>query len=201
VTGVARSWLRPDDAAGALALATAARAATPWLVLLACATAVAVPLLAAAVRRAAWARVVVLVAALFVIWTATFDARLHPAIARERSLSAFLAKVKRMVPPDTPLYALFPPDPGLRFYAPRTLRAWPAEGGLPGSYLLLWEDEWQRLRDGSGRPLPVLAVSDARRTGRGQLALVSTPRGPLAPATESVGPPAPLGLRTGSRPR
>src|SRR5439155_795156 len=143
-----RPWLRPDDAAGAATLAAAARAATPWLVLLALVTAAATPLVARAAARAEWRRIVLAVAALFALWSASFNTLLHPAIARERSLKGFFAEVARSVPPGTPLYALYPPDPGLRFYAPPTLREWPHRGAAAGAALLLWEDEWQRLRDG-----------------------------------------------------
>jgi len=103
---------------------------------------------------------------------------------------SFFEVVSRTVPGDAQLYALFPPDPGLRFYAPPALAAWPA-AGADGGHLLLWEDELQRLRDPRGRPLAVLAMSDARQSGRGHLALVSAPRGPLVPAPTVVAPIAP----------
>ena len=187
-------WLGPDDAAGAAVLASAAHGARPWLVLLACATVASVPVVARAARRAEWRRLVLAVATLFVAWTACFDALLHPAIARSRSLQSFFVVVARIAPPDAPLHALFPPDPGLRFYAPSSLRAWPPEGLTAGGYLLLWEDEWRRLRDSAGRPLPVLAVSEARLARRGHLALVSAPPGRLVSAAQALAP-----LRTGSR--
>jgi len=193
-------WLRPDDAAGAATLAAAVRAAAPWLALLAGATAAATPLVARAAARAEWRRLVLAVAALFALWTASFDMLLHPAIARERSLKGFLAEVSRSVPPGAPLYALYPPDPGLRFYAPAALRAWPHRGVAAGARLLLWEDEWQRLRDPSGQTLTVLAVSAARQPGRGRLALVAAPVGPLVRAPDTAVPP-PLEVRTGSRSR
>ncbi len=193
-------WLRPDDAAGAATLAAAARAASPWLLLLAVVTAAATPLVARAAARAEWRRLVLAVAALFALWTASFDVLLHPAIARERSLKGFLAEVSRSVPPGAPLYALYPPDPGLRFYAPAALRAWPHQGAAAGAALLLWEDEWQRLRDPSGGTLTVLAVSAARQAGHGRLALVAAPVGPLVRAPDTAVPP-PLEVRTGSRSR
>ena len=192
--------LHPTDAAGAAALVASVRRGTPWLVVLAAGTALAVPVVARAARGGAWRRLVVVVATLFVVWTGAFDARLRPAIAREGSLRAFLLHVHEIVPADAPLYALFPPDPGLRFYAGPALQRWPSRGAPADGYLLLWEDEWRRLRDPAGQPLPVLAVSDARQTGRGHLALVAAPHGPLTAAAESTGPPAPLGLRTGNRP-
>jgi len=193
-------WLRPDDAAGAATLVAAVRAAAPWLALLAGATAAATPLVARAAARAEWRRLVLAVAALFALWTASFDLLLHPAIARERSLKGFLAEVSRSVPPGAPLYALYPPDPGLRFYAPAALREWPHQGAAAGAPLLLWEDEWQRLRDPSGGTLTVLAVSAARQAGRGRLALVAAPVGPLVRAPDTAVPP-PLEVRTGSRSR
>jgi len=193
-------WLRPDDAAGAATLAAAARAASPWLLLLAVVTAAATPLVARAAARAEWRRLVLAVAALFALWTVSFDTLLHPAIARERSLKGFLADVSRSVAPGAPLYALYPPDPGLRFYAPAALRAWPHQGAAAGAPLLLWEDEWQRLRDPDGQALTVLAVSAARQAGHGRLALVAAPGGPLVPAPDAAVPP-PLEVRTGSRSR
>jgi len=194
-------WLRPEDAAGAAPLAAAVRAATPWLALLALVTAAATPLVARAAARAEWRRIVLVVAALFALWSASFDMLLHPAIARERSLKSFFAEVARSVPPGAPLYALYPPDPGLRFYAPPTLREWLPRGASAGSHLLLWEDEWERVRDAEGEPLTVLAVSAARQAGHGRLALVAAPRGPLVPASEGAGPPPPLEVRTGNRSR
>jgi 4-amino-4-deoxy-L-arabinose transferase-like glycosyltransferase len=176
-----RPLLKPPDAAGARALAAAAADAAPAVLLVAGATAVAAALAWRALRALAWSRLVLVVAATFVVWTAFFDGVLHPAIGRDRSVRAFLAHVGTIVPPDATLRARFPPDPAVRFYAPRELQPWPDAGGT-GGYALLWEDEWRALRDARGEPLPVVAVSDARRTRRGHLALVRVPAGPVAPA-------------------
>ena len=191
-------WLAPPDAAGAASLVAAARGAALPLVLLALATAAVALALARAAREAEWHRLVLGVAALMVAWTVSFDALLHPAIAQDRSLKTFGARVAHLVPADATLYALFPPDPGLRFYAPRPLHPWPAGGASADAWLLLWEDEWRRLRDGAGRPLPVLAVSEARQALRGHLALVVAPHGPLVPARDAPGTRSPAGLRRGS---
>jgi hypothetical protein len=92
------------------------------------------------------------------------------------------------------LYAFFPPDPGLRFYAPRPVRR--VRDGSPDEtrHLLLWEDEWREWRDADGDALRSLAVSDARPSSRGALALVLAPPGTLRRGTTSPssGPP---GLR------
>jgi len=190
-------WLSPADAAGATTLAATARGARLPLLLLAFATAATSPVLVRAARHSKWRRLVFGVTALMVAWTASFDSLLHPAIAQDRSLKNFCARLGNLIPPDATLYALFPPDPGLRFYAPRPLHPWPHEGASPNASLLLWEDEWLRLRDGAGRPLPVLAVSEARQAPRGHLALVVPPHGPLVPAHDTPGVPPPAGLRTG----
>jgi hypothetical protein len=196
-TGLVRPWLKPPDAAGAAALAARAREAAAPLLLLSFATAAAAPAFAAA-RRGPLARLVAGVAALMVVWTAAFDGLLHPAIGRERSFKAFLARVHTLVPDDVPLYARYPPDPGVRFYAPRPLQALRREGAPEGAHVLLWEDDWRTLRDAAGRALPVVAVSTASRTRRGHLALVVAPGGPLRAVRERAGPPLPAGLRTGS---
>jgi 4-amino-4-deoxy-L-arabinose transferase-like glycosyltransferase len=165
-----RRWLRPDDAAAAATLAAAAHAHGKLVAALAAATAAAALPLARAVGRERWRRATVLIAALALAWTALFDGAIHPAIARDRSLAAFMDQVARLVPPEAALYASFPPDPELRFYAPRPLRRWPARGGSP-HHVLLWEDEWRRLRDA---PQPV-AASAVRRPTRGRLLLVDLP--------------------------
>jgi hypothetical protein len=193
-----RRWLKPTDAAGAAALAGAAHAARPWLILLALVTAGSIPLLVQARRRADWQRLVRTIALVAVAWTAAFDGLVFPAIARQRSVGAFLAHVGRAVPPDVPLYAFFPPDPAVRFYAPRPLLRWPTKGIAHRGYLLLWEDEWEQRRDDAGRPLTVLSVSEAVQARRGHLALVAAPRGALVHADQPAATTLTPGLRRGS---
>src|SRR5207247_281185 len=82
-----RPWLKPVDAVGADAVIAAIGNAAWAFVLLALVTIAATPPLARAAARAEWPRVVVLVAALMVAWTAAFDGLVHPAIARTRSLA------------------------------------------------------------------------------------------------------------------
>jgi 4-amino-4-deoxy-L-arabinose transferase-like glycosyltransferase len=195
VTAPIRPLLRPQDAAGALALAAAARTAAPWLLLLAVGTAGAALAAEHARRANAWPRLVLVVAAAFVAWTAVFNGVLHPAIGQSRSVREFLARVGTIVPPDAPLYARFPPDPALRFYAPRDLAPWPNDHASAG-YLLLWEDEWRAIRDARGDALEVVAVSDSSRTRSGHLALVRTPQGPVRPAPKTQPSESPPGLRT-----
>ena len=174
-----RGWLKPADAAGAAIVASAARAVAPLLILLALGTIAAVPAVMRAARGGEWRRLVILVALVTMAWTGAFDGSLHPAIGRQRSVRSFMARVDRLVPADGVLYAVMPPDPGVRFYAPRALAPLQPRK-LDGGYLLLWEDEWRRLRDANGRPLEVLAVSEARQSRRGQLSLILAPHGPLA---------------------
>jgi 4-amino-4-deoxy-L-arabinose transferase-like glycosyltransferase len=170
-----RRWLSPRDAEGAAVVAAAAAQAAPWLLALAAATAGAAVAVARSARSGRWRNLVLVVGAVFVAWTAAFDGLVHPAIGRERSLRAFFAVVARTIPPDAPLYARFPLDPGLRFYAPAGLRPWRPHAAAPGGYVVLWEDEWRSLRDGAGRELPVLARSEAQQAHHGRLVLVATP--------------------------
>jgi len=189
VAAPVRPWLRADDALAAARLARAGRDAAPALWLLAAVTLVAVPAVARARRAGAWRRLVGVVAGLTVAWTVAFQVLVHPALARARSLRPFFARVDRVLPDDAVLYAFYPPDPGLRFYAPRTLRRWPPGVAGPGPvHLLVWEDEWRRLRDARHQPLAPLAVSRAREPGRGHLLLVAVPPGPLVPTPERRGP-------------
>jgi hypothetical protein len=120
---------------------------------------------------------------------------LHPAIGRDRSVREFLAHVGTIVPPGTPLHVRFPPDPALRFYAPRDLEPWPDERAA-GGYVLLWEDEWRGIRDVRGEALEVVAVSDSTRPRSGHLALVRAPHGPVRAAEK---PPPPTASAPGLR--
>src|SRR5262249_32898483 len=161
---------------GAHALAAAAPR-VPLLILGAATIAAAIAI--ERTRRAGeWTRLVTIVALAMAAWTATFDAIIHPAIARTRSPREFMATVDRLAPADASLYASFPVDPGVRFYAPRSLVRLELESPAP-RWMLLWEDEWRRVRDASGEALPVLAVGDARQVGHGALALVMAPAGRL----------------------
>jgi 4-amino-4-deoxy-L-arabinose transferase-like glycosyltransferase len=164
--------LRPSDAIGARTLVGAARAAALPLGAVSLATLAAAVVLGRAARAAAWRRVVLVVAATMVLWTATFGTLVHPAIARARTLKDFLAHVGTLAPADRPLYARFPPDPGLRFYVPRELRPWPTSDPAP-HHLLLWEDDWLRLKTADGERLRVVAKSEAVQGRRGRLLLIA----------------------------
>jgi len=174
-----RPWLTPRDAAGAAAVVHAAEAARLPLLVLAVATAAWIPVLARLRRAARWRETTFAVAVAAVAWTAAFAGLVDPTIGRSQSLRGFMTTVDRRVPPDAILYAFFPLDPGLRFYAPRPLRP-PGEADPARARLLLvWEDEHRRWRGSDGAELPTLAASRARSGGRGSLLLVTAPPGPL----------------------
>jgi hypothetical protein len=192
------AWLKPPDAAGAAIVAQAAHAAGTVLIALALATLALAPVVVRAVRGADWRQLIVLVAAVTMAWTAAFDAILHPAVGRQRSVQSFMARVDRFVPGDEVLYAVAPADPGVRFYAPRPLAALAPKKLAAGGYILLWEDEWRRLREPSGRLLDVVAVSETRQSRRGPMVLAFAARGPLAWSTAAEteeATPSAIGLR------
>jgi 4-amino-4-deoxy-L-arabinose transferase-like glycosyltransferase len=193
-------WLRADDAHGATAIAAATGTARPLVVAVALATIAAAVAVEQARRAAAWPRLVGIVAAAMIVWTALFDVVVHPAIARTRSLREFMTQVDRLTPHDASLATSFPADPGLRFYAPRPLVRL-TDTSDATRHALVWEDEWRRLRDENGEALRTLAVSDARQARRGPLALVVVPAGRLRRVTPPAEAPATPGLRTGSRSR
>jgi 4-amino-4-deoxy-L-arabinose transferase-like glycosyltransferase len=172
-------WLKPDDAHGATAVASAAAHHAGAFVSLGIAMLGGAVVVERARRAGDFARLATVVAALMVAGTAAFNGVIHPAISHTRSLADFMATVDRIVPPDTELAASFPPDPGLRFYAPRELVPFQPKAADEPRRVLLWQDEWSRLRDERGDALPVLAVSEARQSRRGSLALVLAPPGDL----------------------
>jgi len=174
VVGLVRPWLKPRDAQNTLAIVSVAHAAAPVLLVLAAIALAAAFTIVLARRAGDWWRVVHVVAALTVAWTAAIGIWVRPPLGEAASLKPFMARVDGLVPADATLYAFFAPDAGLRFYAPRPLEAWRAQSkGL--AYLFLWEDERQRWRDPQGKALEPLAVSDAEQSGRGPLTLVLVP--------------------------
>jgi 4-amino-4-deoxy-L-arabinose transferase-like glycosyltransferase len=174
VVALLRPWLKPRDAQNTLAIVSVARDTAPVLLVLAGLALAGAWLMLRARRTGDWRRLVQLVAALTVVWTAAIGIWLRPPIGRAASLKPFMARVDGLVPRDATLYAFFTPDAGLRFYAPRPLEPWRAQSRGP-AYLLLWEDERQRWRDPQGKPLEALAVSGAQQSGRGPLTLVVVP--------------------------
>jgi hypothetical protein len=189
-------WLKPDDAHGATAVASAAARHAGAFVALGVAMLGGAVVVERARRAGDFARLATVVAALMVAGTAAFNGVIHPAVSHTRSLADFMTTVDRMVPPDAVLATSFPPDPGLRFYAPRELVQFQTKAADEPRRALLWQDEWSRLRDARGDALPVLAVSEAQQSSRGSLALVVAPPGDLrrVPAPGPSGDVAP-GLR------
>jgi 4-amino-4-deoxy-L-arabinose transferase-like glycosyltransferase len=193
-------WLKPDDAHGATAVASAAARHAAAFVSLGVAMLVGAVVVERARRAGDFARLTSVVAGLMVAGTAAFNGVIHPAVSHTRSLADFMTTVDRLVPPDAVLAASFPPDPGLRFYAPRELVQFQPKPADEPRRVLLWQDEWSRLRDARGDALPVLAVSEARQSKRGSLALVLAPPGELRRVqTDERGDRSP-GLRAAPRP-
>jgi len=192
---VLHRWLKPDDAHGASAVAAAAAGRAALFVTLGLATIAGAALIERARRAGDWKRLTFAVASSMVVWTAAFDGVIHPAVARTRSLGEFMASVDRLVPRDAELAVSFPVDPGLRFYAPRPLVPFDLSGADAPRRVLLWEDEWQRIRDPRGDALPVLAASKARQARRGSLALVLAPAGALRRTKPAEATTAEPGLR------
>ena len=192
---VLHDWLKPDDAHGASAIAAAAVAMAPLFVALGLGT-IAGGVWSERARRAGdWRRLTFVVAALMIAWTATFNGVIHPAVARTRSVAELMATVDRIVPRDAELAVSYPVDPGVRFYAPRPLVPFVMSGSDTPRRLLLWQDEWRRIRDQYGEALPVLAVSTSRQSRRGSLALVMAPPGALRRAAPADAMDRAPGLR------
>jgi 4-amino-4-deoxy-L-arabinose transferase-like glycosyltransferase len=174
VVALIRPWLKPHDAQTTLAIVAVAKPAIPELLLMAGLALAAAALVVRARRAGDWRRLVIVVALLTTLWTAAIGVWLRPPIGRAASLQPFMARVDGIVPADAPLYAIFTPDVGLRFYAPRRLEPWRASSRGP-AYLLLWEDERKRWRDEHGKPLKPLAVSEAQQASHGALNLLFVP--------------------------
>lgn len=176
VVALVRPWLKPRDAQNTMALVAVTRDAAVPLVLLGAGALGAAWLAVRARRRGDWRRLATVVAAVTVAWSAGIGAWIRPPLGRAASLAPFMRQIDGLLPPDAVLHATWQPDAGLRFYAPRPLVPWSAASRGP-AYLLLWDDERQRLRDGAGAPLVPLATSAAQQSRRGPLTLVVVPEG------------------------
>ena len=176
VVAVLRRWLKPRDAQNTLAIVAAARAAAPELLALGLVAIGAAVLIARARRQGDWRRVTLVLVGVTCAWHVVFGGFLHATLGSAASLAPFMTRVDQLVPPDAQLHTPFPPDAGLRFYAPRPLLQWKASVRGP-AYLLFWEDERRRWRDANGQSLEPLAVSEASEPRRGTLDLMLLPEG------------------------
>jgi 4-amino-4-deoxy-L-arabinose transferase-like glycosyltransferase len=180
------SLLRPPDRAGLAVFQSAAADHVALLAVLACAALASLPALLRAARHTDWDRLVTVVALVTAGGTITFNAAIHPAIARSRSLADFMAEVRAVVAPHDALHFLGHPDPGALFYAQRPIRP-VTRGELTGrragtaaapgdraGYLLVWERDWHGI-GAAGSPVEPLKVSRVTRSGRGHLLLVALP--------------------------
>lgn len=180
--------LTARDAASAAAVVDAAATGRGALLALAAVTVLAILPLARLRRSGRWREMLFAVAALTSVWVAAFQGLLHPAIGSRQSLRDFMVAVDRRIPADAVLYAVFPPDPGLRFYAPRPLRPIADGDAARERWLLVWEDEHRRWRTAGGAELPTVLASQARPSRRGRLLLVGAPPGPLLRRDPGPGP-------------
>jgi len=100
------------------------------------------------VPRHGWAAVFLWLVVLCGGITTVINAVFYPEFARRRSLKTFLTSIRQVVhdSDDLAFYRTF--DFGAVFYAGRDireLRDLPASAGEQRTYLLIWDDDWQRL--------------------------------------------------------
>lgn len=133
-----------------------------------------------------WARLVPPVAGAIAVLMLASQLDIRPIIAESRGFKAFMPLVATLVPPGEPLYAYFPVDPSVRYYAPRPMLNWKSRPADRDLYLLAWEREVEALPGRASASLTRLATSDARHGRRGPLVLVRVPRGVLPPRQAAV---------------
>lgn len=137
--------------------------------------------LARARAAAAWRRAIVLTAGTIALLVVAMQVEIRPAVARARGFAEFLPALAPLLPPDEPLYAYLPVDPGVRFYAPRPIASWRERPADRDVHLVAWEREIAAFPPAAQQALVRLATSEARRGRRGRLVLVRVPRGVLPP--------------------
>ena len=193
VTHWFHATLAPDDRTAIEAVQTAVHELRAPLLLVVLALLGAAAWLARTRATERWTALAPAVTAVMAICTLTYQLAIRPAIERSRGFGTFMPVVAGLVPSDEPLYAYFPVDPSVRFYAPRAVVNWKTRPADRDVYLLAWEREVAAL-PAQARPLvEQLAISDARHGRRGALVLVHVPSGVLPPrhTTAPGTPPAP----------
>ncbi|HWP64286.1 MAG TPA: hypothetical protein VNO26_00040 [Candidatus Limnocylindria bacterium] len=173
--------LAPTDQASLAAMQRVARQQWLAMVLVAAALVALAVLLARRRREGDWAGMLPPVAAVMAVAALTFQIVLRPAIAQARGFAGFMPVVARLVPPGEPLYAYFPVEPSVRFYAPRAVADWRTRPADRDVYFLAWEREVAALPAAARPALEQLAASEARYGRRGALVLLRVPRGVLPP--------------------
>jgi 4-amino-4-deoxy-L-arabinose transferase-like glycosyltransferase len=181
VTGIFHATLSPDDRTAIGAVQGAVHAARAPLAVVALALLGLAAWLARTRAAERWAALAPPVAAVMAIGVLTYQFAFRPAVEQSRGFAGFMPIVAGFVPADEPLYAYFPVDPSVRFYAPRAVVNWKMRPADRDVYLLAWEREVAVLPEAARPQLEQLAVSEARHGSRGSLVLVRVPRGALPP--------------------
>jgi 4-amino-4-deoxy-L-arabinose transferase-like glycosyltransferase len=87
----------------------------------------------------------------------------HPVLAQERTFKPFMARVNQVVEAETPLFFYRSFDYGALFYAgrhiPRYQENLRASAAKAPFFLLMWEEEWERIRQ-RGEAAGSLSLSD-----------------------------------------
>jgi hypothetical protein len=113
---------------------------------------------------------------------------IFPPVAYERTMKPFMARVHQKMDPKLPLLFFRGFDFGAVFYASRHVPAYRAEADelKPPFYLLMWEEDWQNLRQRND--LKLVDVSEGRGpAGRHRLTLVE-----YQPSATSADEPLPF---------
>jgi 4-amino-4-deoxy-L-arabinose transferase-like glycosyltransferase len=127
-----------------------------------------------------------LFAALMVFTSSTFllvNNVFQPAVAAARTFRPFMARVVERIG-DAPLFFYQAFDSGALYYAGRRIPSYDPALLPPGkaSFLLTWEEEWQKIAASNGTGLQVIDVSEGTGPkGNHRLVLVSVPAGATVP--------------------
>jgi 4-amino-4-deoxy-L-arabinose transferase-like glycosyltransferase len=109
---------------------------------------IAALLLISALWKATWNTVLVSLACLTAATALLFQSIYYQAVAEQHTLKPFMERVREEADVNTPLLFYRSFDFGALFYARRHIPVYPenAESLTPPFFLLMWEEEWERLR-------------------------------------------------------
>jgi len=147
-------------------------------------------------RRGAWNGVLLSLAMVLMIFLSAIQSTFHPAFAANYTFRPFMARVRDKTPANTPVVFYNTAGKAVAFYARAYLPSFrPLERpAKPPYYLLIWEDEWEKLRGRKGLT-EIDASENAGWDGDQRLFLVS-----VGPAAELRLPEATEPAEEGSEP-
>ena len=133
-------------------------------------------LIFATLPRKKWGWVFAAIALMTTATSVFLKTTYYPTIANQRTFKPFVVRLRQNIDPQAPIFFYRAFDYGAIFYSRRHIASYPQKAeALQPVFLLMWEEDWQRLRGENN--LQMLDISEGwGPVGRRRLVLVKSPR-------------------------